>query len=81
MAEKSNFNEISRTKIIKELNITRWHLDTYGGGLKQVEKDALAYAIENKKYKIILQILANNHSFSKKITPQLKKEAAMILLK
>jgi hypothetical protein len=81
MAEKSNFNEINRNRIMKELNITRWYFDTYGGGIKQIERDALNYAIENRMYKIVLQILANNHSFSKKITPQLKKEAAAILLK
>lgn len=81
MAEKGNFNEINRNRIMKELNVTRWYFDTYGGGIKQIEKDALNYAIKNKMYKIILQILANNHFFSKKITPQLKKEAADILLK
>ena len=80
MAEKSNFNKVSRNKIIKELNVTRWYLDTYGGGIKQIEKDALNHAIEHKMHKIILQILANNHPFSKKITSQLKKEAAAVLL-
>ena len=79
ISRKTGYDKITRDGIAQYADVSVGLVTRYFGTMKQLKRDVMRFAVNNDIVEIVAQGLADGNRHAKKASPELKKQAAIII--